>query len=130
MPFKSKHLDLIREVGGLAVTAFTQQLEAYIEAHVQIQAQSEPVDISFLRFIANVVENSLEKKSRVDNKIDKKKVVLDTYIRLKEKAGVAIAPEQRVALESVLEDLHSTGQIKKVSWKKVLWSAFKKRVLA
>ena len=65
-----------------------------------------------MRFLCNVVENSYSNKDIVDNKIDKKKVVIDVYIILKPQCNNT---EDRVVLDKLIEDIHSSGQVLKVS---------------
>ena len=65
-----------------------------------------------LRFLCNLVENSYTKKDVIDNKIDKKKIVIDVYIILKPHANNV---DDRLILDKMVEDFHSSKQILKVS---------------
>ena len=80
-----------------------------------------------LRFICNVIENSYTKKDVIDNKIDKKKVVIDVYIILKPAANNV---DDRRMLDKIFEDLHSSGGILKVSRLKYYYKQIKNQLFS
>ena len=72
----------------------------------------DKIDLCLLRFICNIIENSYNKKDVVDKKNDKKQVVLDVYIALKPQCNTV---EDKKTINNIIEDLHTSGQICKVS---------------
>ena len=87
---------------------------------------SDKIDPSLLRFICNVIENSYTKKDVIDNKIDKKKVVIDVYIILKPSANNT---DDRIMLDKLIEDFHTSGQILKVSRLRYYYKTVKKSIV-
>jgi hypothetical protein len=77
--------------------------------------------------MCNVVENSYTKKDVIDNKVDKKKVVIDVYIILKPQAN---AKEDKVLLEKLIEDFHSSHQILKLSRFKYYYKLLKNELFS
>ena len=74
-----------------------------------------------------MIENSYTKKDVIDNKIDKKKVVVDVYISLKPAANNV---EDRVMLDKLIEDFHTSGQILKVSRLRYYYKVLKNRLFS
>lgn len=115
MKFKPKLVELVKEVGSFAIDSFVCELDKFCDEHIPLKPNSSKTDVSLLRFIANVVENSYVKKEAIDSKINKKSIVVDEYMRMKQRMGVHISADEKKIIEDLVEDLHSTGQIKKVS---------------
>ena len=88
---------------------------------------TEKIDPSLLRFLCNIVENSYNKKEVIDKKIDKKKVVLDVYLILKPQCNNV---DDKNVLNNLIEDLHTSGQIGKVSSIRYYWKVIKKHFLS
>jgi hypothetical protein len=115
MKFKKELVELVKEVGTFSLDKFICELDQFCDESIPISRSPVKIDVSLLRFIANVVENSFVKKDGIDAKVSKKKIVCDEYIRMKERMGVVLSADDKVAIENLIEDLHSTKQIKKVS---------------
>ena len=117
---------LVKLSGSSSVDALINEIVEYIKQSVK-KISADKIDPSLLRFICNIVENSYSKKSVADNKIDKKKIVIDVYIILKPSAN---STEDRAMLDRLIEDFHSSGQILKVSRLKYYYKLFKNQLFA
>jgi len=74
------------------------------------------VDISLVRYVCCLIETVVEKKSKTDEKVDKKAVALKVHEAL---AGHSLNDAQRQFFYDTVEDMHSSGAIKPVSaWRK------------
>jgi hypothetical protein len=124
--FDKFQTSLVKLSGSSSVDALINEIVEYIKQSVK-KISADKIDPSLLRFICNIVENSYTKKSILDNKIDKKKIAIDIYIILKPYANNA---EDRVMLDSLIEDFHSSGQILKVSRLKYYYKLFKNQLFA
>jgi hypothetical protein len=120
--FKSKWADLVVEVGSIAVNTFEDLFHEYTLSKIKNPRPEKVIDISLIRWLANAVENALDKKDIVDGKINKKKLVIDEYIKLKPSAS---NPQFREILEDLIEDLHNTHQIKKIAQRTKLYHRVK-----
>ena len=87
------------------------EIVKYVNENIK-KVSPDKIDPSLLRFLCNIVENSYSKKDIIDNKIDKKKVVINVYIILKPATNNS---EDRIMLNKLIEDFHSSGQVLKVS---------------
>ena len=110
--FKSKWSNLIQEVGSVSIDIFEQLFHEYVVSRIKQTNNNEAVDVSLIRLLCNWLENSINKKDIVDGKLDKKTIVINEYIKLK---PIANTSEYKVMVEKIIEDLHNTHQIKKVS---------------
>jgi hypothetical protein len=117
--FKDKYLDLIKEVGSVSVDIFQNLFHEYITEHIKNISQDE-IDVSLLRWLCNVLENSIDKKYVVDEKINKKEIVLNEYFKLKPNAR-----SHEKLLDKIIEDLHNTGQIKRIKTRTKLYHKIK-----
>ena len=117
---------LVKLSGSSSVDALINEIVSYIRESIK-NISPDKIDPSLLRFICNVVENSYSKKSISDNKIDKKKVVLDVYCTFKPYANNA---DDRIMLDKLIEDLHTSGQILKVSRPKYYYKLVKNQLFA
>ena len=109
--FNKFQTSLVKLSGSSSVDAPINEIVNYINQSIK-KISPDKIDPSLLRFICNIVENSYSKKCVVDNKIDKKKIAVDVYIILKPQAN---SPDDRIMLDKLIEDFHSSGQILKVS---------------
>lgn len=109
--FNKFQASLVKLSGSSSVEVLIAEVVAYVKENV-IKVSPDKIDPSLLRFICNIVENSYNKKDVVDNKIDKKKVVLDVYIALKPSCNNV---EDKNIINNLIEDLHTSEQILKVS---------------
>ena len=109
--FSKFQVSLVKLNGSSAVDVLVSEIVSYVTKSIS-NISPDRLDLSLLRFLCNVVENSYSKKDIVDNKIDKKKVVIDVYIILKPQCNNS---EDRVVLDKLIEDIHSSGQVLKVS---------------
>lgn len=66
-------------------------------------------------YICKVVENTFKKKTIADEKINKK----DTVIQIIMKLIPTITEQDKIIIDGIIEHLHSSGRIKKVSSLKV-----------
>ena len=109
--FSKFQASLVKLNGSSSVEVLIGEIVSFVKENIK-KVSSDKIDPSLLRFICNVVENSYTKKDVIDNKVDKKKVVIDVYIILKPQANTK---EDKVLLEKLIEDFHSSHQILKVS---------------
>ena len=109
--FSKFQVSLVKLNGSSAVDVLIGEIVKYVNENIK-KVSPDKIDPSLLRFLCNIVENSYSKKDIVDNKIDKKKVVIDVYIILKPQCNNS---EDRVVLDKLIEDIHSSGQVLKVS---------------
>ena len=124
MVFKKKWLSFVKDVGSISVDIFENMLHEYVASEIKQVSQSE-IDPSLLRWLCNVVENSIEKKQVIDEKIDKKRLVLNEYYKLKPNSR-----QHEQFLINIIEDLHNSNQIKKVSTKTKLYHKIKSMVFS
>jgi hypothetical protein len=109
--FSKFQASLVKLNGSSSVELLISEIVNFVKENIK-KVSPDKIDPSLLRFICNLIENSYTKKNILDNKIDKKKIVIDVYIILKPQANNA---EDKVLLEKMVEDFHSTKQILKVS---------------
>jgi hypothetical protein len=109
--FSKFQVSLVKLNGSSAVDVLIGEIVKYVNENIK-KVSPDKIDPSLLRFLCNIVENSYSKKDIIDNKIDKKKVVIDVYIILKPAANNS---EDRIMLDKLIEDFHSSGQVLKVS---------------
>ena len=109
--FSKFQASLVKLNGSSSVEVLIGEIVSFVNENVK-NVSPDKIDPSLLRFLCNVIENSYTKKDVIDNKIDKKKVVVDVYIILKPQTSTK---EDRVLLEKMVEDFHSSKQILKVS---------------
>ena len=117
--FKTKWLGHIKEIGSVSFDIFEQLLTEYVKEHIKQVSQDE-IDVSLIRWLCNVVENSIDKKNVVDEKINKKDVVLKQYYALKTNAK-----QYEKTLVTIIEDLHNSGQIKRVKQRTKIYHKLK-----
>ena len=128
MKFKINRVKLIKELGQLTIDTFLTEFQKYCDEYLTTKNNSK-FDISLLRRLCNILENSYVKKNNVDEKLNKKQTVIDEYMRLKSKLNVQYSVDDKKVLETIIEDLHNSGQIKKISNLK-LWSRRLKKLLS
>ena len=109
--FSKFQASLVKLNGSSSVELLIGEIVNFVKENIK-KVSPDKIYPSLLRFICNLIENSYNKKDILDNKIDKKKIVIDVYIILKPQANNA---EDKVLLEKMVEDFHSTKQILKVS---------------
>jgi len=109
--FSKFQASLVKLNGSSSVELLISEIVNFVKENIK-KVSPDKIDPSLLRFICNVVENSYTKKDVIDNKVNKKKVVVDVYNILKPSAN---NEEDRVLLEKMVEDFHSSKQILKVS---------------
>lgn len=109
--FNKFQASLVKLAGSSSVEVLIGEVVNYVKENVT-KMSPDKIDPSLLRFICNIVENSYNKKDVVDNKIDKKKVVFDVYLVLKPQCNNV---EDKNILNNLIEDLHTSEQILKVS---------------
>ena len=127
MKFKINRVKLIKELGQLTIDTFLIEFQKYCDEYLATKNNIK-FDVSLLRTLCNILENSYVKKNNVDEKLDKKQTVIEEYVRLKSKVNIQYTPDDKKALEVIIEDLHNTGQIKKISSFK-LWGRRVKNLL-
>jgi uncharacterized membrane-anchored protein YjiN (DUF445 family) len=110
--FKAHWANLVKEVGQIAVDQFVELFHEFVISNVKNGHPEKIIDVSLLRWLCNTLENSLDKKEIVDDKVDKKKIVIDEYVKLKPPSNTQ---QFKQILEDLIEDLHNSGSIKKLS---------------
>jgi len=119
MKFRPNSLKHVKDVGSISLELFCQMLHDYVTSHIK-EVNQDPIDPSLLRLLCNWVEEASANKTHlVDSKLDKKKIVIDEYIKLKPSAGQNA--EYKKVLDKLVDDLWATKQIKKISLKKRLY---------
>ena len=73
--FDKFQTSLVKLSGSSSLDALINEIVEYIKQSIK-KISADKIDPSLLRFICNIVENSYSKKCVVDNKIDKKKLLL------------------------------------------------------
>ncbi len=69
--------------------------------------------VSFILFVCCLVEEAYAKKSIQNKKIDKKEEV---YKHIEKFLAVALNPQDKNIISEIIEDLHSSRRIKKISF--------------
>ena len=124
--FNKFQSSLVKLSGTSSIDVLVTEIVTYIRTTIK-NISLDKIDPSLLRFICNIVENSYSKKNSVDNKIDKKKIVIDVYCTLNPSANNS---DDKVMVDKVIEDLHSSGQILKVFSIRYYWKVIKKHFLS
>ena len=109
--FSKFQASLVKLNGSSSVEVLIGEIVNFVNENIK-KVSPDKIDPSLLRFLCNVIENSYDKKDYIDNKIDKKKVVLDVYMILKPHGNNV---DDRLILDKMIEDFHSSKQILKVS---------------
>jgi hypothetical protein len=109
--FSKFQASLVKLNGSSAVEVLIGKIVSFINQNVK-NISPDKIDSSLLRFLCNVVENSYTKKDVIDNKVNKKKVVIDVYNILKPSAD---NEEDKLLFDKMVEDFHSSKQILKIS---------------
>lgn len=126
--FRTGSAQLVKLSGSVAIEALASALVDFVKGDVlksgaQFSAGGDKVDISLVRYICCLIETVVVKKSKTDEKINKRDVALRVYEAL---AGHQLNDQQRSFFFDVVEDMHSSGTIKPVS----AWRRFRKGVSA
>ena len=124
--FSKFQASLVKLSGSSSIDVLIGEIVEFVKENIK-KLSSDKIDPSLLRFICNVIENSYTKKDVIDNKIDKKKVVIDVYIILKPAANNV---DDRRMLDKMIEDLHSSGGILKVSRLKYYYKQIKNQLFS
>ena len=124
--FSKFQASLVKQSGASSIDTLIGQIVDFVKESVS-NISPDKIDPSLLRFICNVIENSYTKKDVIDNKIDKKKVVIDVYIILKTAANNV---EDRKMLDKLIEDFHTSGQILKVSRLRYYYKVLKNQLFS
>ena len=124
--FNKFQASLVKLSGASSVEVLIADIVSFVNENIKKQSPDK-IDPSLLRFICNIVENSYNKKDVVDKKIDKKKVVLDVYLVLKPQCNNV---EDKNIISNLIEDLHTSQQIVKVSNFRYYWKIIKKHFLS
>lgn len=124
MKFKPLRVEMVKEIGEATLDLFIKTYENYCVKTYGNSNNGNKFDVSLLRTLCNVIENGYIKKHNVDEKLDKKNVVLTTYKKLKHNITYSAADDKE--LEKIIEDLHNTGQIQRVP----LWKIWKRRIVS
>jgi len=109
--FSKFQASLVKLSGTASVDVLINEIVDYVNENVK-KMSPDKIDLSLLRFLCNVVENSYNKKDVVDGKVNKKQIVIDVYIILKPQCN---NQEDKNILDKLIEDLHTSKQILKVS---------------
>lgn len=124
--FNKFQASLVKLSGSSSVEVLIGEIVGFVNQNIK-KVSPDKIDLSLLRFICNIVENSYNKKDVVDKKIDKKKVVLDVYLVLKPQCNNV---EDKNIISNLIEDLHTSQQIAKVSNFRYYWKVIKKHFLS
>jgi hypothetical protein len=124
--FNKFQTSLVKLSGAISVDMLVSEIVAFVNDKIK-KLSVDKIDPSLLRFICNVIENSYNKKDVSDSKIDKKKVALDVYLILKPQCNT---PDDKILLNNLIEDYHSTKQISKISNLKYYWKLIKKNFIS
>jgi thymidylate kinase len=86
----------------------------------EIEKQKYNPDL--ILYICRIVENSYNKKSLSDEKINKK----DMVFNILKKLYPNLSDADKVIIDGIIEHLHSSGRIKKINIIKLIYSTLKK----
>ncbi|RZK01789.1 MAG: hypothetical protein EOO46_19225 [Flavobacterium sp.] len=113
MKLKKDLIDLVKTTGVNNLRQFQHDFHQLVVEKLGDQVSPEvKVDFSLVRTLCTWVESGLQKNSATsDEKINKKQIVLDEYIKLK---GAITEPDKKL-ISDYIEDLHSAKSIKPVS---------------
>ena len=109
--FSKFQASLVKISETASVDVLINEIVNFVNENVK-EISQDKIDPSLLRLLCNVVENSYNKKNVIDKKIDKKKVVIDVYLILKPHCNNV---EDKLILDKLIEDFHTSEQILKVS---------------
>lgn len=122
--FKKFQASLVKLNGSVSIDALASELVKFIEEHIKVM-NPDKIDPSLLRYLCNLVENSYNKTKSVDDKINKKELVIDIYIKLKPQSNNV---EDRKVLDKLIEDFHTNGDIKRISTVNYVYKYLKKGI--
>lgn len=129
MKFKLNRIKAcVEKVGQNLIDAFIQDFQNYCDEELKIKNTSK-FDLALLEQLCNIIENAYVKKDAVDEKLDKKNVVIDEYIRLKSTLNLQFNAEDKKQLGEMIEHLHSQGYIKVIPMLKYIAYKFKTVIL-
>jgi hypothetical protein len=120
--FKKFQASLVKLNGSVSIDALASEIVQFVEGHIKLM-NHDKIDPSLLRYLCNIVENSYNKSNAVDNKVDKKALVIDIYLKLKPHAN---NNEDKQVLEKLIEDLHTNGDITRVGTLTYIYKYLKK----
>ena len=109
--FNKFQASLVKLSCSSSVEVLIVEIVDFVKGNVS-QISPDKIDPSLLRFLCNIVENSYNKKDVVDSKVNKKQIVIDVYIILKPQCNNQY---DKNILDKLIEDLHTSKQILKVS---------------
>ena len=121
--FRKFQASLVKLSGSSSIDVLVGEIVSYVQEKIKL-INPERIDPSLLRFLCNLVENSYSKKNAIDSKVDKKKIVIDVYIILKPQAN---NNDDKIMLNKLIEDFHSSGQILKIADSSYWFQLFKKQ---
>lgn len=122
--FKKFQASLVKLNGSVSIDALASELVKFIEEHIKVM-NPDKIDPSLLRYLCNLVENSYNKSKAVDDKINKKELVIDIYVKLKPQSNNV---EDKKVLEKLIEDFHTNGDIKRISTIHYVYKYLKKGI--
>lgn len=120
--FRSSSAQLVKLSGSVAIEALASSLVDFVKTDIlksgsSFSVQGDRVDISLVRYICCLIETVVEKKSKTDEKVNKRDVALRVYEAL---AGHQLNEQQRQFFYDTIEDMHSSNAIKPVSaWRRL-----------
>ena len=121
--FRKFQASLVKLSGSSSIDVLVGEIVSYVQEKIKF-INPKRIDPSLLRFLCNLVENSYSKKNAIDSKVDKKKIVIDVYIILKPQAN---NNDDKIMLNKLIEDFHSSGQILKIADSSYWFQLFKKQ---
>jgi hypothetical protein len=107
---------LVKPENSLKVKKLVADISNVVKEQLKdIPLDNQKIDPDIILFIANQIENSFDKSKSVSHeKINKK----DIFIQILKKVIPSIQPHEEQIILSILEHLHSSGMIKKItSWR-------------
>jgi len=125
MKFRADKADLVKLSGDCSLDKFIADFHMFVCEHVK-NLNQDTIDPSLVRTLRNWIENAFQKNTTADEKVDKKKIVIDEYMKLKPHAN---NPETIIMIEKLIEEFHNAGQIVKVPLLKYIYKVCKKYVL-
>jgi hypothetical protein len=125
--FTKFQASLVKLSGSSSIDVLVGEIVRYVQQKIKL-IYPDKIDPSLLRFLCNLVKNLYRKKNAIDSKVDKKKIVIDVYIILKRRAN---NNDDKIILNKLIEDFHSSGQILKIAdssyWFQLLKKQLKKK---
>jgi len=125
MKFRAERAGLVKLSGTCSLDNFVSEFHSFVCDNVR-NLNQDIIDPSLIRTLCNWLENCFEKNTVADEKVNKKQIVIDEYLKMKPQSN---SPEHINVIDRLIEDFHNSKQIKKIPYLKYFIKQFKKFTL-